>query len=177
MRNRLSEVLPSLVRFAMTLTRSRHDAEDLVQTTCERALSRASQWSPDTKLESWVFRIMQTIWYNEARARNVRARYREAQQESPADAGAPLSDAQVDNRLFLDRVERELFDMSEVDRTVMLLVCVEGLTYKEAAEVTGVPIGTVMSRLARARLHLVARLETPHGSHASNVQRLAQWRN
>jgi RNA polymerase sigma-70 factor (ECF subfamily) len=162
------------MRFAMTLTRSRPDAEDLVRVTCERALSRAAQWSPDTRLESWLFRIMQMVWDNEGRARRVRSRYREAEEQNLAAMVMNPADTPVD-RLMLRRVEGELFDMPESDRMVLLLVCVEGLSYKETAEVIGVPVGTVVSRLVRARMALMARLEAPRQNPGDNEQRLSRW--
>ena len=112
-RSRIGTTLPGLMRFALTLTRSRHDAEDLVQMTYERALSREEQWSPDTKLESWVFRIMQSIWYNEVRARRVRARHLEEEGKTSTEMNAvePTSE----NRLFLSRLEAELFEMPEAE--------------------------------------------------------------
>jgi RNA polymerase sigma-70 factor (ECF subfamily) len=158
LRRQLSGLLPCLSRFALTLTRSRHDADDLVQMTCERALARAEQWRADTRLESWLFRIMQSIWLNELRARKVRDRHRADAQSSgtpdAADEGERLAEARLK------------------------LVCVEGLTYKEAAEVAGIPIGTVMSRLARARLTLMSKLDAAGHPPTDNVVRLiSTWRS
>jgi RNA polymerase sigma-70 factor (ECF subfamily) len=167
----LSRLLPSMIRFAMTLTRSRQDADDLVQMTCERAISREAQWSPDTKLESWVFRIMQTVWLNELRARGVRNRHSDAGE--PDEERAVHGERLVESMLELDRVEAEIFSLPEAERVVLLLVCVEGLTYREAAEVAGVPIGTIMSRLSRARLTLMARLEATERPASANVQRMS----
>ena len=118
---------------------------------------------------------MQSIWYNEVRARRVRTRHLEEEGKTSTEMNAAAVEPTSEHRLFLSRLEAELFEMPEADRTVMLLVCVEGLTYKEAAEVIGIPIGTVMSRLFRARLALMARLDAERAP-PSNVARLSKWR-
>jgi RNA polymerase sigma-70 factor, ECF subfamily len=151
----LGAQLPRLRKFAWALTRTWHDADDLVQTTYERALSRLAQWQPGTRLDSWMFRIMHTTWLNEVQARSVRARYTaEALQERAESDGVQTAES----RLMLGEVEQRILDLPESERAVLVLVCVGELTYKEAAEVLDLPIGTVMSRLARARLNLVRSL-------------------
>ena len=107
----MGTTLPGLMRFALTLTRSRHDAEDLIQMTYERALSREEQWSPDTKLDSWVFRI----WYNEVRARRVRARHLEEEGKTSTEMNTAAVEPTSENRLFLGRLEAELFEMPEAE--------------------------------------------------------------
>ena len=172
-RKQLSALLPRLGRFAFTLTRSRQDADDLVQMACERALRRVEQWRPDTRLDSWMFRIMQTIWYNELRSRKAQGRRDDSERlnHETAEDGQRLADA----RLTLSQVEERIMQLPEEQRVVLLLVCVEGLTYREAADITSTPIGTVMSRLARARLNLMKGLEQPQAElerSANNVIRL-----
>jgi RNA polymerase sigma-70 factor (ECF subfamily) len=145
-------------RFARILTRSATEADDLVQKTCERAISRADQWRGDTRLESWLFRIMRGIWIDEVRARAARGRQLASlslEQEDEVMDGGRLAET----RLQLQAVMAELQQMPEMDRTLLLMVCVDGLTYREAADMLGVPIGTVMSRLSRARAELGTRLE------------------
>src|SRR6476660_2110199 len=78
-RKSIGVILPRLKRFALALKRSRSEMDDLVQATCERALTRVRQWDPETRLDSWMFRIMQNLWFNEVRARNVRERYAEVE--------------------------------------------------------------------------------------------------
>jgi RNA polymerase sigma-70 factor (ECF subfamily) len=142
------------------LTRSRQDADDLLQSGCERALTRLGQWQPDTRLDSWLYRILQTVWLNELRFRRVRDRYASAVHvEEAVEDG----ERRADTRVELQRVAEEVLALPENERVVLTLVCVDGLSYKEAAEVAGVPIGTIMSRLSRARLMLMNRLETPSG--------------
>jgi RNA polymerase sigma-70 factor (ECF subfamily) len=160
-RNKLIALLPRLSRFAMTLTRSRHDADDLIQASCERALARIGQWDPNTQLDSWMFRIMQTVWFNEARARRVRERYGD-ELKSDSATGA-VGEGLPENRLLLQRVADEINALPEDQRAMLLLVCVEGLSYKEVAEVLQIPIGTVASRMARARLTLMSRIGADQG--------------
>jgi RNA polymerase sigma-70 factor (ECF subfamily) len=176
-RRQLKDVLPSLRRFARALARNTHDAEDLVQMTCERALDRADQWQEDTRLESWLFRVMQTVWLNEIRSRKVRDRYHDTEQDSAANEQNRAADGAAEAKVMLSRVEHEIFQLPEKERILLMLVCVEGYSYKEAAEVIRVPIGTVMSRLARARLHLANRLEASEKIAKNNVRMLATWRN
>lgn len=76
-RGQLAALLPRLMRFAVTLTRSCDEAEDLTQAARERALARVAQWQPDTRLDSWMFRITQTIWLNRLRTRATSERYRD----------------------------------------------------------------------------------------------------
>jgi RNA polymerase sigma-70 factor, ECF subfamily len=155
-RKNIGVILPRLKRFALALTRSRSEMDDLVQATCERALTRVRQWDPETRLDSWMFRIMQNIWFNELRARNVRERYAEVEQAELISTG----NAQVaELHVLLGRVEDEMFRLPEEQHIVLRLVYINGMTYSEVAEAKSIPLGTVMSRLARARLTLMQRLE------------------
>jgi RNA polymerase sigma-70 factor (ECF subfamily) len=163
-------VLPAITRFALVLTRSRSDSDDLVQMTCERALSRSSQWQPDTRLQSWLFRIMHSIWINELRSRRVRLSHRNNHEPI-----ITVNDGERDteSKLELRRVEERVSRLPGTQRLVLLLVCVEGMTYRETADVLCIPIGTVMSRLARARLHLAELSEIrTSGTDTANIHRL-----
>jgi RNA polymerase sigma-70 factor (ECF subfamily) len=150
----LPGLLPHLSRFAMALTRTRSAADDLVQAACELALSRIDQWSPDSRLDGWMFRIMQTMWWNELRAKKVRERH--SDDEQARQLGIHHEDPE--RRLFLMRAEQQIFKLPDDLRIVLLVVCVEGFSYREAAETLAIPLGTVMSRLARARLLLMEQL-------------------
>jgi RNA polymerase sigma-70 factor (ECF subfamily) len=135
----------------MRLTRNRDDAEDLVQRCCLRALERRWQWRPGSAMLSWLYAIMHTIWLNEVRARQRR---RESSLDWEDEWCESLSDfAAVDpsHRALYRQVVEAVELLPEAQRLVIMLVDVEGLSYKETAEVLAVPIGTVMSRLARAR--------------------------
>jgi RNA polymerase sigma-70 factor (ECF subfamily) len=147
----LPAMLPRLWAFALRLTRDRHDAEDLVQRACVRALERADQLRPDTAPLSWVFSIVHTTWINELRACNIRERFSvewdDSRVQNVADQSVRTPEEDLMNRQIIDAVMR----LPEAQRAVMLLVALEGLSYTQTAEVLNMPIGTVMSRLSRAR--------------------------
>jgi RNA polymerase sigma-70 factor (ECF subfamily) len=148
----LPALLPRLWRFALRLAGDRHEAEDLVQRACVRALERRHQLRPGTATLSWLFSIVHSIWLNEVRARKIRSHGRiywsEGLTEMVADASASDPETSVLHQQIVTAVGR----LPAIQRAVMLLVAVEGMSYREAATVLEVPIGTVMSRLARARL-------------------------
>jgi len=158
--DQLIAVLPRLRRFARGLTGSMVEADDLVQAACERALARRHQFQEGTRFDSWMFRIVQTIWIDQVRTRAVRKEDAELGEEK---VGSDEPVRRVEARLALDEVRRAVGHLSPDQRTALLLVTVDGLTYKEAAEVVQVPVGTIMSRLARARLALQAHLEAGGG--------------
>lgn len=142
-------ILPRLRRFGYALTGSIDDGDDLVQGACERALSRLHQWQRGTRLDSWMYRIMQNLWIDQIRARKVRG--------YPEDPAALETIAGTDGRrvtessLMLETVRQAVNQLPEEQRVVFALVAVEGHSYCEAAEVLDVPKGTIMSRLSRAR--------------------------
>jgi RNA polymerase sigma factor (sigma-70 family) len=140
------ELLPRLRRFGRALTRHREDADDLVQIAVERALLRADQWQAGTRLDSWMFRIMQNAWIDEVRSRSRREQTFVAE-EYGEGIGVSTTDAQID----AIAVRRAVAQLGEDQRVVVGLVLVEGLPYREAAQVLDIPIGTLTSRLARAR--------------------------
>lgn len=150
--DRIIALLPRLRRFALTLTRHPDDGDDLVQLSVERALSRLHLWNEGTRLESWMFRIMQNLWIDELRARRSRGQ-RDADFDLDVIAGADGPKA-MDARMALQETLAAVMALPEDQRAVILLVAVEGLSYRDAAEVLDVPIGTVMSRLSRARMTL-----------------------
>jgi RNA polymerase sigma-70 factor, ECF subfamily len=159
----LPEMLPRLWAFALRICGDRHDAEDLVQRACVRALERAHQLQPDTAPLSWMFSIVHSTWINELRARNVRARsgmeWDDDFLETVADPHARTPEQNVMNSQIVSAVQR----LPETQRVVMLLVAVEGLSYKEAADTLGTPVGTVMSRLARARKTIASQFGLQEG--------------
>jgi len=158
LRAELVKLLPRLRRFAYGLTGSLDEGDDLVQGACERALTRLSQFEPGTRLDSWMFRIMQNLWIDRRRAQRVRP---EVGLNPSALEALAVGDAEreMDHRLSMATVRRAVAELSDDQRAVLLLVCVEGLSYKDAAAVLGIPMGTVMSRLARARLAVGRALE------------------
>lgn len=165
--DQLIAVLPRLRRFARGLSRSVTDADDLVQAACERALARRHQFQEGTRFDSWMFRIVQTIWIDQVRARDVRKENGDVAEER---LGSDEPVRRVEARLALDEVRRAVHRLSPDQRTALLLVTVEGLSYKEAADVMQVPVGTIMSRLARARLALQLQLDAPRSTGNATAQ-------
>lgn len=174
MRRLITGLLPRLRRFGLALTGSAADADDLVQNACERALRRAGQLREEARADAWLYHIMRNLWVDEVRSRRVRAHETmDAAENVIGLDGAAAAEGQV----TLAAVRRCLGRMSADHRSVLTLVCVDGLSYREAAEVLEVPIGTVMSRLARARLDLHAMLATREASADDNVLQLGAERN
>jgi RNA polymerase sigma-70 factor (ECF subfamily) len=162
--DQLIAVLPRMRRFARGLTGSASEADDLVQAACERALAREHQFQEGTRFDSWMFRIVQTIWIDQVRSQNVRKEDGDVPEQR---LGTDESVRRVEARLALAEVRRAIDRLPTDQRATLMLVTVEGLTYKEAAEVAGVPVGTIMSRLARARIALQTQLETGGGLRRS----------
>lgn len=150
-RDGLAAYLSRLWRYAVLLV-GRHDAaEDLVQATCVRALERSHQFIAGSRLDRWLFAILRSIWLNDLRSRRVR------EGEGVEDAEAVLvydGAARIETDMLAAQVLREVQALPQAQRETLFLVYVEGLTYREAAQLLGVPIGTVMSRLASARERL-----------------------
>ncbi|HUC12616.1 MAG TPA: RNA polymerase sigma factor [Stellaceae bacterium] len=169
--DQLIAVLPRLRRFARGLTGSVVEADDLVQAACERALARRHQFQEGTRFDSWMFRIVQTIWIDQVRARAVR---KEEAETGEGRVGSDEPVRRVEARLALDEVRRAVGQLPPDQRTALLLVTVDGLSYREAADVVQVPVGTIMSRLARARLALQALLEAGGGLNRSGKNVEAQ---
>lgn len=154
--NQLVALLPRLRRFARGLTGSAAEADDMVQAACERALAREHQFQDGTRFDSWMFRIAQTIWIDQLRARQIR---REESEDEGLHVGTDEPVRRLEARLALREVRAALAALPPEQRAALLLVTVDGLSYKEAAKVADVPVGTIMSRLARARLALLANLQ------------------
>jgi len=144
-----------LRRFAIGLAGSQADGDDLCQMTIERALSRRDQWQEGTRLDSWMYRIMRNIFIDERRASSRR-------RETFVDEEAGLSigsDGGQEARVELSMVDRAMARLPEDQREAVLLVMVEGYSYKEAAAIVDCPVGTLNSRLVRGRDALMAMLE------------------
>ena len=153
----LLTLLPRLRRFARALSRDGPDADDLTQVALERALKARDQWMAGTRLDAWMMRIMRNCWIDE-----VRSRTRRAQTFSPEEAGAQVgSQAHLDieRHAELHDVDRAMARLPAEQREVIALVLVDGLAYREAAELLEIPIGTLTSRLTRGRQALAQMLE------------------
>ncbi len=147
--------MPQLRRFAYALTRRAEDADDLVQVTMERVLSRPAP--EDAELVKWIYKVSRNIWIDDLRQRKVR---REAAPEIAAATGFDVSaEERAAARIALQRTQDGIDRLPDEQREVLAMVAIAGMTYREAAEMLAIPIGTVMSRLARARATLAAHLE------------------
>lgn len=147
LRSRLQEHIPALRRYARALVGDAAQADDLVQDCLERAVSRAHQWRQSGSLRGWLFTIMHNLNANQRRSA-ARAPGWDPLDWAENSVGRPGD--QID-RLMLREVVRSLGALSLEQRQVLLLVALEGLRYEEVAQILGVPVGTVMSRLSRAR--------------------------
>lgn len=172
LQSQLPHLLPRLWRFALRLTRNPHDAEDLVQRSCVRALERRAQWQPGTALLSWLFAIEHSIWLNELRsAQRRRTGSLDGEPSLEGEDSLISSDGNPELGLYYRQVVIAVEALPEAQRVVMLLVAVEGLSYREAADVLAVPIGTVMSRLSRARATVGQRFLTQPSTTSSTEER------
>jgi RNA polymerase sigma-70 factor (ECF subfamily) len=152
MGERLIAFLPNLRRFAISLCGSRDLADDLVQATCERVLANASRFEPGTRFDAWTFRILRNLWIDHVRKRQTAGVQEDVSERH--DIAGSYGEQDVEARLTLKTVAEAITDLPDEQREVLVLVCVEEFSYREAADLLGIPIGTVMSRLARARRSL-----------------------
>jgi RNA polymerase sigma factor (sigma-70 family) len=150
---RIVGLLPRLRRFARALSRNQHDADDLVQGAVERAWRHIDQLRPGANLASWMFGIMKNAWIDDRRARG-----RRGEVALPEDSGEHPAVSPGDADATLWSVSEAMDKLPEEQRLAVALVLVEGMSYKEAAQVLEVPIGTVTSRLARGRAALAVAL-------------------
>jgi len=140
--------LPRLRRYARALVGGREAADDLVQDTLERALTRMSQWQPGTDLRAWLFSIMHNLRVDQMRRPVLPASSFEDETVEP-----PVRASQTD-QIEVSDLDAALACLPEEQRAVLLLVALEDMSYAEIAEMLGIPVGTVMSRLARGRERL-----------------------
>jgi RNA polymerase sigma-70 factor (ECF subfamily) len=171
-RRSLLALLPRLRRFAYGLAGDLAEADDLVQSACVKALENRARYRDGTRLDSWLYKIIQNLWIDRQRRRRRRPLDEggeAALAQAPASGyGAP---GQTEDRLMLTAVDRALMTLPAEQRAVLLLVSVDGLAYREAAAILGLPMGTVMSRLARARLALADKLDLNDRARAQDETR------
>jgi RNA polymerase sigma-70 factor, ECF subfamily len=171
----LLEQIDSLYSYALVLARNRSDAEDLVQETCVRALSAIARLNANSNLNSWMFTILRNVWLN--RVRDARA----APHVSGVDIDRFLRDipttipddpySLLQSKEEQEQVRQAIEQLSSESREVILLREFEDLSYQDIANILNCPIGTVMSRLARARAKLRALLEVRDGVHTASASR------
>ena len=161
---RVHELIPRLRRYARALTGERSAADDLVQDTLERAWNKLHLWREGSDLRAWLFTIMHNVHVNQVRSRISAATV-------PLDdeaADAPVRATQSD-MLEVRDIDSALQQLSIDQRQVLLLVALERMSYEETARTLGIPIGTVMSRLARGRERLRAALSGEAGGATLKV--------
>lgn len=156
LRHEIVALIPRLRRFARGLTGNQTDADDLVQVALEKALTRLHQFEPGTRLDSWLFRIVQTSFLDDRR----KAQRRETEMAADQLENLPNAAKQGDTEQSagLADIDRALALLPDEQRLIVVAVLVEGHSYREVADMMALPIGTVMSRLSRARKALQAAL-------------------
>lgn len=153
-RQELMAELAGLKRFCLSLTGSDADADDLLQTTVERLLQRGVP--ADAHLARWAYRVCKNLWIDELRSREVRLRHAAAQSQSGAAlAAAPSAEEESSARREVEALDAALARLPSEQLLALTLVAVDGKSYAEAAAILEVPIGTIMSRIARARKQLL----------------------
>lgn len=157
----LVATIPRIRRFCYALTGSMADADDLLQATVERALKKQDLFEAGTELDRWLYRMCRNIWIDEMRSRKSKGDVVEFDEQLAPTTGGEGS---MMSRLTLSEVRKAMATLSDTHREVLALIGMEGLTYKEAAETLELPIGTIMSRLARARAQLVQAMELDGGT-------------
>ena len=161
MQTGMNAVFPRLWRYCMALTGQRDWADDLAQTTCLRAIEQSAKFEAGTHLDRWMFRMAQRVWLNELRSRKVRMGGGLVPVEE-IDLPANLPDSETN--IFARDVLNKVNTLPEAQRQSVFLVYVEGYSYKEAAHMMDIPIGTVMSRLAAARRVISQRMNVGEGA-------------
>ena len=151
----IGPLYPRLWRFCLVQTGQRDRADDLAQATCLRALEKHESYQAGTYLDRWLFTMAHRLWLNELRAQAVRQGTGLVALE---DTELPDTGVDAETNIFHREVFAKIGALPEGQRMVVLLVYVEGLTYREAADMLDIPIGTVMSRLAAARKRIATEL-------------------
>jgi RNA polymerase sigma-70 factor (ECF subfamily) len=159
-REQMIALLPRLSVFALCLTGNLQQSDDLVQEACAHALACKDQWQPGAHLDAWMFRVAHSLWFDRKRAKTARS--------EPSHIDPPVeSDVVRGSRLVLADLLAALEQLSLEHRAIIALVCVDGLTYTEAAEILNQPVGTVMNILARGRLALFDAIDAAATSKAN----------
>ena len=149
--------IPRLRRFARYMTRDADYSDDLVQECLTRAIANIESWQPGTNLRAWLFVILKNVFRNDKRRAQHDIAYRNG-----LERDAPLvAQADQHHHLVLSEVQEAFHHLTEDHREVLMLIAVEGLRYEEAAAILNISVGTVKSRLSRARMALRALIDIP----------------
>ena len=152
----LVALLPRLRRYGLSLSRRPDLADDLVQIAVERAIANHASYDSTTRLEPWLFRILRNAFID--MTRRARTAGTELDVFEMPDILSTDGEAVVESRLMLQSTTAAIETLPSDQRDILHLVCIEDMSYAEAAEVLGIPKGTVMSRLSRARAALAEKL-------------------
>ncbi|MCE9523528.1 MAG: sigma-70 family RNA polymerase sigma factor [Alphaproteobacteria bacterium] len=157
-RRGVAQLLPRLRRFGAALSGSVEEGDDIVQGAIERALTKSEQWQAGTRLDSWLFKIMQNIWRDEVRRRKGEEK---KNQEFSVSGNATSVDGRrvTETMLMLAKTRERFSNLPDDQRLALALVVIDGRSYQEAADQLEIPIGTLMSRLSRARESLREMIE------------------
>ena len=155
----LTYEMPRLEKFALRLARNKADADDLVQATLLRAIEKKHLFQDNTDLFKWTSKMMYNLFVSGYR-RKVKF---ETQYDPENYIEKQSVEAPQDKQVELAKVKEAMNELSEEHREVLLLICIQGMRYQDVAEMLDVPVGTVRSRLSRAREQLQALLDTPRG--------------
>jgi RNA polymerase sigma factor (sigma-70 family) len=150
-REALLAELGGLRKFCISLTGTVADGDDLLQATVERVLQKGMP--KDAHVAKWAYRVCKNAWIDEIRSRGVRQKY--PQLVVDEDNDTPSAEQSAGEQRELERVSAALAELPTEQRLALTLVAIDGKTYAEAAEILEVPVGTIMSRIARARRNLV----------------------
>lgn len=153
---KLIGLLPNLRRFALSLSRRGDVADDLVQITVERAIGNSASFDAAQRLEPWLFRIMRNAWIDQTRRQKTQGTQVDVHDMPEALPTDPAPGLEA--RIMLRSVQAAMAELPEEQREILHMICIEEMSYAETAQTIGIPIGTVMSRLARARLALSGKL-------------------
>jgi RNA polymerase sigma factor (sigma-70 family) len=164
---RIEAAIPRLHRFAWSLTGDSADADDVTQAALERALINKAKFDRDTHIEAWLIRVARNIWLDQLRRQKVRTAGVDPEVYGRIHAIAGFSGAQ--ERMEVGDAMRVFDELPSGQKEVAALVLIEGFSYQEAAAALEIPVGTVMSRLSRARTMLAERLLGPEGQTAGSV--------
>jgi RNA polymerase sigma-70 factor (ECF subfamily) len=170
LRSAIAAILPRLRRFGVSLTGSVSEADALVQKACERALPRMAELHNPARLDGWMYAIMRSLWAEEIRTGRVS---RPEDMEAAHDVVGEGRETVTEGLGTLASVRGALQELSAAQRSVLILVCADGMSYKKAAEILGIPPETVVSLLSGARAALAERLSAKTPSQTGAVIAIA----